>query len=202
MDPLSIFMGFAALQVVPFMVLLGSAGCIAHDVSSGAVRFVLFRCDRLAWALGKVLGQAALMGTGLLLSAVVASAVGTWHEGAFDPGRLLWLLRTSLHAWFFGLAYLGLFCGVSMISSTPARARALAGLLWTVVSITHAVLTSSWLPDYLQPARHLAWLAPSHHQAGLWSASWSAYLTSVGCLLLLAAAGFAAGFNSFRRRDA
>jgi ABC-2 family transporter protein len=202
MDPLSIFMGFAALQVVPFMALFGSAGCIAHDVSSGAVRFVLFRCDRLAWALGKTAGQAALMAGGLLLSALVASAVGTWSLGTFDAERLLWLLRTAFRAWVFGVAYLGLFCGVSMISSTSARARALGGLLWTVVSIGHAVLTSDWLPDYLGPARHLAWLAPSHHQSGLWSASWSTYLTSVGCLLALASLGFAGGYNSFRRRDA
>lgn len=201
MDPLSIFVGYSMLQLVPFMVLLTSASSIASDIASGSVRFVLFRCHRLGWVGGKVLGQALLLAGGLVLTAVASTAAGTWMDGHFDPERLLWLLRTAFRAWIFGLAYLGIFCGVSMTVRAAGRARARAALVWTVLGIGHAVLTGGW-GQGVYGAEALAWLAPGHHQGGLWSSRWSTYGTSVGMLLALGAAGFVAGYQVFRRRDA
>ena len=45
--------------------LFTSADTIAGDVQSGAVRFSLFRVDRLSWAAGKLVGQTCLMAMGV-----------------------------------------------------------------------------------------------------------------------------------------
>src|SRR5690606_12324259 len=61
MPPLSIFYGFMALNLVALFVLAISTGTMAQDLSSGAARFALFRCDRLTWASGKLVGQEVLL---------------------------------------------------------------------------------------------------------------------------------------------
>ena len=67
-DPLALFYGFMALQLVALLVLFTSGGVHASDLARGTTRFVLTRCDRLSWALGKLLGHAALLAAGLLFA--------------------------------------------------------------------------------------------------------------------------------------
>jgi hypothetical protein len=202
MDPLSIFFGFATLKSVAILVLLICTASIVGDVSTGATRFVLFRCDRLSWVLGKSLGLALLVAFGLGLAVVAAAGAGVWGEGELDGTRLLWLLRTAFRAWIYSIAYLGLFSAVSMVSKTPTRARATALLVWIGLGVLHAVLTSEWIATNLGPAAYLAWLLPAHHQSGLWSGSLGVYTASLGMLMLIAAVSFYGGYRMFERRDA
>lgn len=202
MDPLSIFFGYASLKTVAVLVLLIATASIAQDVERGATRFLLFRCDRLSWTLGKTVGQAVLLLAGLGLAALGTLLVGTWVDGAFDLSRLGWLLVTALRSWVYGLAYLGIFSAISMVSKTPLRARAGALLAWLCLGIGHAVLTSDWLAELLPFAQYAAYLLPAEHQAALWSSTFAVHVAASAALLSIGAASFYGGYQVFEGRDA
>src|SRR5690606_37752457 len=83
MQPLAIFYGYVALLAVPLLVLTLSGGTHAADLQRGTARFTLFRCNRPTWALGKLLGHAALLGLGLLIGALVAGCMGAYLQPDF-----------------------------------------------------------------------------------------------------------------------
>lgn len=202
MDPLSIFFGFATLKSVSLLVLLMAAASIASDVSSGAARFILVRCDRLAWTLGKTMGQAVLLAGCLLVAAVASAAAGAVIEEQLSAGRLVWMLRTAFRTWIDGLAYLGIFAGVSMLSRTAMRARAGAVFAWFFCAVGHGILMANWWGEGEPIARAAAWALPGHHDGGLWSGHLSVYLGSVAMLLLIGSGAFTIGYRVFDRRDA
>jgi len=118
MPPLSILYGFLALNAVVPLVLIVSAGTMAADVSSGSARYALFRCDRLTWATGKLMGQEAVLAAGLLVGALVASGVGMPADSCFQPETWFWLLRTSFRAWLYANGKDRCFSGIQW---TPSR---------------------------------------------------------------------------------
>lgn len=201
MPLLTIFYGVAALNFVALLVLVVSTGTMSADLSSGAARFALFRCDRLTWALGKVAGQVLLLATGLAVGALTAGLVGLAVDEAFEQKTWLWLFRTSFRAWLYGIAYLGLFCGISLISRSPLRARALALFAWIGIGITHSLVTSDFINDRV-PVRPLGYLFPAAHRQALWSPDWNTYLIAAAALVTFGAVCFAAGHAVFARRDA
>src|SRR4051812_40336801 len=88
-EPLAIFYGFMALSCVAPLLLMTSGGLHAQDIASGATRFVLTRCDRLSWSLGKLLGHATLLAVGLLVGALATGAVAQ-YAGGIDAGSAFW----------------------------------------------------------------------------------------------------------------
>jgi squalene cyclase len=89
-----------------------------------------------------------------------------------------------------------------MLSSTPMRARAGAVFVWLFCGVAHGLLTAPMWGDAAPIASAVAWLFPSHHDAGLWSGHWGVYAASVGMLLAIGGASFALGYRVFQRRDA
>jgi hypothetical protein len=200
-DPLALFYGFMALELVAPFVLLTSAGAPARDLRRGATRFVLTRCDRLTWALGKTLAHAALLTLGLAVSALATAAVGLWL-GRFDLASVLWLGRAVFRALVYGLAYLGIFTGLSLALRAPGPAvvgcvGALFGL-WFV----HGLTRWSWLGRELPGVRAAAWLFPGEYQELLWSPSWLVSGAAALALLAIGGLAFAGGHWLFRRADA
>lgn len=202
MPPIAIFYGYMALVVVALLVLVTSAGAVASDLAAGASRFVLFRCDRLTWTLGKLLGHEIVLAIGLCCGAVLTGVVASWHQRSFEPFTWLWLLRASFRAWIYGSAYLGVFTGLSLVARTPLGARALALFTLVALGIVHTVLASESVQAALPGARLLRFLLPAAHRQALWSPEWSRYLVATGALLLIGALGVFAGYLAFRRRDA
>jgi ABC-type transport system involved in multi-copper enzyme maturation permease subunit len=202
MPPLSIFYGYMALNIVALLVLIVSTGSIAHDVSSGAARYTLFRCDRLTWATGKLLGQEAVLAIGLLIGALLAGIVGTSLDSGFELITWFWLLRVSFRAWLYANAYLGIFIGVSLVSGSAMKARTSALFIWAGLGILRQVVTSESINGPLARVRFLAYLFPATHQQSLWSPSLAAYLPSALALLAIGGSGFALGHRVFQRRDA
>ncbi len=200
--PLAIFYGYMALLLVPLLVLATSAGAIASDLSSGAARFALFRCDRATWATGKLLGQETLLAAGLLAGALLAGTVGMLMTSEFDLEIWAWLVRTSFRAWLYGSGWLGIFLGFSFVVRKPMAARALA--LFTLIgfAVLHGLLTAEFINAHLPGVRFLAVLLPTHHRDALWSPHLGTYLVSVGAVLAIGTAAFTAGLSLFRRRDA
>jgi ABC-type transport system involved in multi-copper enzyme maturation permease subunit len=200
-DPLALFYGLMALYLVAPLVLITSGGAHAMDLARGATRFVLTRCDRLSWALGKMLGHAALLATGLFTGALVTAAVAT-GQGRFDAGSLFWLLRAAFRAWVYGFAYLGIFTAVALLVRAPARARAMSVLVLFGLWLGHGLAGSAWLNARLPFVDLLVWIFPGHYDLLLWSPSWLTSLPAMFALLSIGGAAFALGHTVFARGDA
>jgi hypothetical protein len=200
-DPLAIFYGYMALTFVAPFVLLTCGGAHARDLRRGAVRFVLTRCDRLTWALGKTLAQAVLLVLGLSVSALATAAVGLWLAH-FDAATLFWLARAAVRALMYGLAYLGIFTGLSLALREPGPAVAACALTLFGLWFGHGLTHWSWLGQQLPPVRAAAWLFPGQYQELLWSPSWLVSGAAALALIAMGALAFAGGHWLFRRADA
>jgi ABC-type transport system involved in multi-copper enzyme maturation permease subunit len=200
-EPLAIFYGFMALECVAPLLLMTSAGLYAHDIASGATRFVLTRSGRLEWSLGKLLGHATLLAIGLLVGALATAGVAL-YQGGIDPLSLFWLLRAAFRAWVYGLAYLGIFSAISLAVRVPSRARALSVAALFALWAGHSICGSSYWTSRLPPLGLAVWLFPAQYEHRLWSPSWLASLPAQLALLAIAGVTFAAGFSLFRRSDA
>lgn len=200
-DPLALFYGFMALQLVAPLVLILSGGAHATDLGRGATRFVLTRCDRLSWALGKLLGHAALLALGLLVGALV-TAVVAGAQSQLELGSVFWLLRAALRAFAYGLAYLGIFVGLGLGVRVPARTRALSVLALIGLSLGHSLCRAEWFEARLPFASALAWCFPSEYEWRLWSPNLLLSGAAMLALLGIGAVGFAIGHALFRRSDA
>ena len=143
-----------------------------------------------------------LLAAGLLVGALAAGLVGVAVEDNFKAETWGWLFRTSFRAWLFGSAYLGLFSGISLISRSSLKARALALFVWIAFGIAHSIFTSDVLNQKVPGLHYLGWIFPAEHREALWSPDWGVYLPAVGALVLFGALGFASGHAIFRRRDA
>jgi hypothetical protein len=197
-DPLAVAYGLLSTSFVALLVLLTSGTTHARDLASGATRFVLTRCDRWSWSLGKLVGHAALLAVGLVSGALVTAVVGGL-SGHLSPSGLVWLARASFRTWVYGLAYLGIFSGVAIAARRPSRAR--------LISV--AVLFCSWLGHALAqaapegaPARYLVWIFPGHYPLLLWSPRWVVSVGATAALLAMGAVAFFAGQRSLARGDA
>jgi ABC-type transport system involved in multi-copper enzyme maturation permease subunit len=202
MPPLSVFYGYMAQSVVVLLVLALSAGTMAADISSGTARYSLFRCDRLTWATGKFIGQEAVLASGLVVGAVLAGVVGQAIDSSFQSETWLWLFRTSFRAWLYANAYLGLFAGISLVSSSPLTARALSLLAWFALGIGKILVSADFANQRLPGLHYLAYVFPSTHLHSLWSPNWGTYLPAALALVLFGSVCFLLGHHLFQRRDA
>ncbi|MET0413136.1 MAG: ABC transporter permease subunit [Polyangiaceae bacterium] len=200
MDPLAIFYGFMALNVVSGLVLVTSGSAHASDLTTGAARFVLTRCDRRSWALGKALGHAALLAVGMLAGALATTAVAIWVRGTLELTTLRDLLKTSLWAWAYGACFVGIFSGVSLLAGTPQRARMLGVVALLALWLGHKLCALSTLPG--GAGEWLVWLFPAQYESLLWSPEPQRFLLALGALLGLGSMGLLLGAWVFQRRDA
>jgi ABC-type transport system involved in multi-copper enzyme maturation permease subunit len=200
-DPLALFYGFMALNLVAPLVLMTSGGLHSNDVASGAARFVLTRCDRLTWALGKWVGHAILLGVGLVLGALATALVAGLY-GGIDAASVIWLLRASFRAWIYGLSYLGLFSAVALCVRAPSRARSLSIALLFALWIGHSICEGGYFVERLPALGYLVWVFPARYELALWSPSWLSSLPAMLALLAIGLGAFALGHAVFRRADA
>jgi ABC-type transport system involved in multi-copper enzyme maturation permease subunit len=200
-EPLAIFYGFIALNLVAPIVLVTSGSAHANEIASGGARFVLTRVDRLSWALGKLAGHAALLLVGLFVGAL-ATGVVAWLGAGIDVASGLWLVRASLRAWVYGVAYLGLFSFVALLVRSPSRTRSFSVMLLFFLWVGHSLCGASLVTAQVPWLGHLVWLFPAQYELALWSPRWLESLAAVGALLAIGAGAFALGYAGFRRGDA
>lgn len=202
LQPLAIFFGYASLQAVPLLVLTLSAGSHAADIQNGTARFSLFRCNRPTWALGKMLGHAGLLGVGLLVGALVAGSMGFFMQPEFEPRTLSDLLIAAVRTWLYGLTYLAVFSGLSLIAGTPMKARALCLAALIASGVGHLIFRSDSIAESAPPLAYLKWLFPGQHELSLWMTTPLTLGVAVAALLAIGAAGLSLGISVFDRRDA
>ena len=201
---LALFYGWMAFTFVPALVTFTSCDAASSEIASGSSRFALFRTERISWALGKLGGQAALMGVGIL-----GGALGTWIIGSlFLSGFAVadsaaWLVRLSLRAWYNGLPYLGMAMGVSLATRTANGARALALFCLIALGVGDSALANDHVASYapvLIPT--LRQLFPGAYTLDHWRPDLADRASALVMQLALALAWFSAGFARFYRRDA
>ena len=199
-EPLAIFYGFMAFNLVAPLVLLTSGNAHASEIASGGTRFVLTRVDRLSWALGKLAGHALLLLIGLFVGASAAALVA-WSGAGIDVTSAVWLGRVSLRAWVYGLAYLGLFSFVALVVRSPSRVRSFSVALLFLLWIGRALCSSPLVTAQVPLLAHLVWVFPGQYELALWSPRWLESLAATGALLAIAGVAFTLGYASFRRGD-
>lgn len=202
--PVALLYGWVALTFGPIFVVLTSSDAISSEVASGSVRFALFRTDRAAWALGKLLGQAALLAIGVALGGVASWITGWIRLASFAPlDTALYIARYASTSYCFAFAHLGLALGASQLTRSVPWSRALGLLFLAGVFAGHgwlsrdAVRASS--PVLAGSARALF---PAAHRLDLWRLDAGDVVPAVVMLLALGVTYFAIGHARFARRDA
>jgi hypothetical protein len=202
--PAELIHAWLVFLLVPMLTVLFSSNRVAGDVRSGSVRYMLTRVTRLEWSLGKYLGNALMILSGLLVGAVVAWAVAAWKLSGVDvaallPAMVLW----SFKAWFLALAWLGLALGISHFFQTPGKADGFAMLALFVFAVTPSLLRVLDDSDgFAGSLVILRQLFPSAVEDGLWRASFLPVAASAAWLVSLGLLYLSAGYAYFARRDA
>jgi ABC-type transport system involved in multi-copper enzyme maturation permease subunit len=201
--PMALFYGWLTLGVVPALVMLTSTDAIAGELQSGEARYALVRIDRLSWSVGKLFGQALLMGLGVALGGVAVWIVGALGWAGFEKIQsAVWILRLGARAWIYGFAWLGLALAVSQVTASAALARGLGVCALLVIGILGSIL--EW-PRIHREAPilfdSLRMLFPGAHAIGLWQPIWTDRAPSVVLLLALGCVYFALGHRRLATRD-
>lgn len=202
--PLALFYGWLAMNFVPLLVLFTSADAVSGDLSSGAVRFSLFRTDRLSWAVGKLAGQTMMMAVGVLMGALVTWLVGVlWLEGMPAGDTAFWLLRISGRTIVYCFAYLGMVMCASQLTRTNARAGGLALALMFASSVGGGIVSADLIRDRA-PAFFdaISKVFPNGHYLYLWHPGSFESVSAMLGLIVIGLAFFALGFWRFATRDA
>ncbi len=204
LPPLGTFYGWLALTFLPVLVMLTSVESIAQELQSGAARFSLVRCDRLSWAVGKLVGQSALMLASLALGSVATLLVGLFRMDGIDPlPTLLWSLQLSMRASVYGFAYVGLALGISQLTRSVQVARALGLSVLALLGILRAAFDSAWFLGHAPVvSATLRMLLPRSHQIDLWRPELMERLPAMVMLVALGMSFFAVGYLIRKRRDA
>ncbi len=204
--PIVVFFGWAALLFTPWLILFTAADTISSEVASRAIRYAALRTTRLAYALGKALGQTVIVAGVSALSALTFYVVAwlcfdTFEYGATAMGLLSYWPRVLLYS----LPFVGwsMFASMATSSANLARILSLGGAVALAILNGLAVnapvrgtgVVSNALWDLV------TYLTPFGHRDGLAYPPGGAFLTDMALCLALAVVYFAAGFAILRRRD-
>jgi ABC-type transport system involved in multi-copper enzyme maturation permease subunit len=201
--PLALWYLALATNAMPLVVVLTSSDAISSELSSGSVRYALFRTDRLSWALGKLLGQAALMTIGVFLGAVGAFLLGAAMLDRFDAlSNALWLLQMSGRATVYGFSYLGVALCVSQLVRGNGAARGLGLVLVIVLAAGGSMLgglVERGAPTIVDVIRQAF---PNAHGSALFMPDLADRVPAMIALVIIGLGFFAIGHLRFARRDA
>ncbi len=200
--PIVLYYVLTSFFFVPLLIMLTSAETVAQEHQSRGVRFVAMRTGRAEFALGKALGQGALLALVTLLAGAVCLGIAAWKLSDFTWGTGL---ESLLVFWprvlAYSLPFLGVaaFCSMNSASVMSARVFALLGLfaLW-LAHHAAGLYTGSPLESWF---RVLDFLTPYAHQDDLWRPTWSVVGPQVLVLAGLTIGYLCLGLLFYRRRD-
>jgi ABC-2 family transporter protein len=202
--PIVVFYAFVSFIFSPWLILFTSAETIASEVASRAIRYSLLRTSKLAYALGKGLGQLAILVgvTGLaalVFYAIAWSKLAGFEAGATAAGLVSYWPRIVLYTLPF-LAW-ALFASMATASTNLARILSLGGAV--VLAILYGVSESAPpdRPILASALSLLGMLTPFGHAEGLRYPLGGALPADLATCLILSVLYFSAGFVILRRRD-
>lgn len=201
-SPMGLFYGWIMLSMAPWLVALTSSARITEEVWSGAARFVLVRTTRLAWVLGKFIGQALLLLVALLLT-VAAGWITAWFRlEVFDMRQALGdMLLFAPRVWVYGLAFLGLVSGISMFCRTPGIANALGIVGFLVVTALYYLAKTFAGDGWRSILDAVQLVLPHHHFFDLMYPDWGHTVPALTFLLALGLGYLLIGYSHLARKD-
>lgn len=201
--PMALWSAGAAMALLPVVLLFTGSGSVAAEVKSRSLRYLLVRTGRLRIALGKALGQALLAAVAAALGVGLTVAMAATMMVEVPMGPLLaGLAARHGMALVYGLPWLGVALGASMLVGNPNGARLLAGAAFVGAPIAAWQLEEVSGPDALGRLADLArLLLPSTLWGELWSPEPGAPAIAAARAGILAVAAFATGAVRFERRD-
>jgi len=201
--PLGLFYGWLAATFAPLLVLLTSSVRISEEIWTGSARFVLFRCPRLTWVLGKTAGQAVQTLAALLLGACAAWITGWIRLKAFDAGPAAWaMMLFSLKAWVYSLAFVGLAMGVSQIFASPNVATAVCFVALFGMGVVHGIAAHARNPVLREAAQGAEIVLPGGHlMDAVWHFDAPHFLSGCAFSAALGMLYLGIGYAFFSRRD-
>ncbi|HEY0706392.1 MAG TPA: ABC transporter permease subunit, partial [Polyangia bacterium] len=203
--PIVVFYFFTAFLFTPWLILFTSAETIASEVASRAVRYSLLRTGRLAYAIGKSLGQLAIL-TGVTgLGALVFYGIAWVRLDGFEPAATaLGLLGYWPRVVIYTLPFLSwaMFASMATASANVARIVSLAGGVLLAIAGGLAAV-DEWRKGPVASAALdlLGMLTPMGHADGFRYPPGGQLPRDLTVCLVLTVLYFAAGFAIFRRRD-
>ena len=202
MPPLGVFYGWLCFTFGPLLVVLMSSARISEEIWSGSVRFALFRTSRLAWCMGKYVGQACLLLAAMLVSGLAAWCVGWFRFAGFEsvPNAAA-IAMFAIKGWLYALAYLGLATAVSQMVASPNLASALGFVGMVVMGIVSAVAGHFSGGGWRALLELVNILTPGGHKLDLWRLDPAHVLPAAVFMVVLSLAYVLAGHLSFARRD-
>lgn len=139
----------AALYLLPFVAVVASADQIASDRARGTLRYIVLRASRLEILGGRFLGQAIIMAGAVLATVLSTAAVVFYQHRSLTPNEafetVAWLPVVGFACfalWLTLLPWLALMALVSALSKTPGQATRYALVIWLLLSILGAWLSS------------------------------------------------------------
>ncbi|MFZ5479845.1 MAG: ABC transporter permease subunit [Myxococcota bacterium] len=200
---LALWTGAVAMALLPMVLLFSASGSVAGEVRTRSIRYLLCRTGRLQIGLGKLAGQLLLALVAAVLGSIVAWGMGMTLMVGNPPIELAAALvsRTG-RACVYALPFAGLGLAVSQVVPSPNGARALAVMVFGLMS-----WATAWLGDHVGPdtAGRLADLAMLFYAPATWDDFWSAEPGTVGIAaaqcVVLSVVYYAAGHGVFARRD-
>ena len=203
MSPIAVIYGWMISLISPLLVMVACSSRIAEDVGSGAVRFVLYRSSRLAWCLGKFVGQSLQILIALLLGALGAWCVALWRLDGFDFSHMAsGMAMFGIKAWLYCLAYIGLAFCVSQCLRSPNVASALGVVALIVVGVVSGISAHYFEKTGSAFWQILSWLVPPGHGKDLiWYPGTSRTLPAAATLVVMSLIFLQLGYLRFRRRD-
>lgn len=163
----------AALYLLPFVAVVASADQIASDRARGTLRYLVLRASRLEILAGRFFGQAMIMAAATLATLLSTLAVVWYQHRSLSPNAL-WtedaaimpmtahtgtaltsIALAGLALWMTLLPWVALMALVSAVARTPSQATRYALIIWILLSITAAWLSSRFgehvIIDHLLP---------------------------------------------------
>ncbi len=180
---------WVTLTFLPFLIALMSADLVSAEVRHKSARFLMLRCTRESFLLGKLMSHGLLIVVASALANVALLLYAMARLPEFDGASTLILMgRFWALALCFAFCYLSLAALVSsLIDSVPVALLALVGIL-----IGFSILSLS---------DRMAWAVPSHYKLGLWSPRFETAGGSVAAFLAFGALFLGAAWYRLRRRD-
>lgn len=207
---LALFYGWLSLTFLPLFAALISADTISAHLADGSCRFVLFRIDRLSWALGTFFGQAMLMFGGIVLAGVGVWIVGFIGLNSFEPVETAWwIARLGLRTQTYGMAFLGMVIGASQMTRSVNGSQAMALLGLFGLGVGGAVTGSAWIQEWgtqwgsFVPviAQSVHTLFPNAHRLTLWQPDLWTRLPGMLILMCLSVVYFSIGHRFLHKAD-
>jgi hypothetical protein len=200
--PIALFFGWFILATSPMLVILLSSESVSADVSTGAVRYLLFRTSRLAWVIGKATGQAVLLLIALFLGSVCIWGMAYFWMDQFQPLLTAYhLLIQVVKTWSYSLAFLGMAFAVSQSIKSVQLSRSIGILLYIGIAILSKI-ADHYSGDGAARLWELAYLlTPQAHKLKLWHTDPATVGSAILFSLGLGCLYFIFGYLILSRKD-